>query len=1528
MTEYRREIISYCMNEFSVKFNIRQDVSIPKFTFHQLSEQNITGRQLYLWSAPIDLIEDYQFYLDQRSTTNDLSLSENLFYNCTMPRFGPMCQYQLPYHYQDHSSLDEIIKNFYANYEYAFMTSFTCYIHLQCHRGPSPLCLQWMEICDGKIDCLDGGQDEEHCWQLEINECKTDEYRCHNGQCIPQSFHRDLGAVADCADISDEPSTTLKLMVFCRHNDQPSFSCEDQLAQYTNQLNSYLKKHTELLTKTIYSSRNNFLSEECWSALKSLLDLTYSSDESDHYIDMIQDNCSETFYFPNVPVLFNNIYFLYRKDDFQNRTTISAVPFYICYDQSQYKNFFLNYTKIIFENITCIHAEPFLPLFDPSSYPLYALHQYSIDQLHASLRRYHLPLNYTLKICNRSSMYQCLHSVKCISVYRLIDGINDCPYMDDENIIVLNESSNLVKQLEKILFKCQISDKYIPQSFVGNDICDCLDDPTDWCEDEDEYIKYLKTNIVFQHICDGFVDRFPLLIDNRNETDETECEQWECNNVYTRCNHLWNCLDGADEAGCVSYSTLNCSSKEHFCVLFNTNQLTCLSVDKANDGYIDCLGATDEPGLCGTRKQVKSFIRQGRTDFYCMNFTSQLCLRSTEMCNGFEDCENGEDEQFCANRTVEQGYCTLIPDDYSLSDVERFLCEYRLPIRHWNVIYFILDGMRELIENEAKSIEKSISSSTSSVRITPGNEPRCHRGLDLRVWLNNEDNSTSKTCLCPSSFYGDQCQYQNQRISLTIKFQAPAGSSQTVFAIIISLIDNSDQRIIHSFEQLTFLSVRDCQVKFNVYLLYSIRSKDPSKTYFIHIDIYEKASFVYRGSLLFPVLFPFLPVYRLSSIVDIPRNSDATRNCLTNRCKHGQCIKYSNRLQDDSFCRCDEGWSGQHCHIRYVCRCSSDSLCIGLSANNNRSICICPIDKFGPRCLLFDPSCQVNDNSPCENGGQCIPNDDYLVSNRKFTCICRRGFSGDRCQTVDNNITISFSKDIVPSQSILIHFIEVIDIRNKPVRSTTFKTIPVKQDSVIIYWARPFHLVFIELFNHTYYLVIVQKISNRSTAIDKTINPSDRCPHISEVLNNSMMQWELLRRIKSYHLPCQTSDLQCFYDEIHLCLCYHFGGKRLANCLQFEHNMTSDCWGQSECENGGQCFQDKPDCPSRSICVCPPCFYGTRCQFNTRGFGLSLNAILGYHIFPYLRFIDQPFIVQMSLTLTIIFFVVGLINGILSLMTFKNSSAHEVGCGLYLLGSSITTLLITMMFGLNFLILILTQMTIISNRSFLLFQCYSLDYLLRICLCMDQWLIASVAMERTITIIQGTRFVKKKSQQIARFVMIILLIIITCTFVHDPIHRRLIDEDIDDDQSKKRIWCIVRYSSRVEVYDYYIHILHFVGPFLTNIISASTLVIKQSHLKAIMDVRRSYREHFWEQCREHKHILIAPIVLAILAFPRLIISFVSKCMQSANDSWIFLIGYFISFIPSMLTFILFIAPSKFYMKEFHKSIQQFRRIIQ
>ncbi|CAF4370897.1 unnamed protein product [Rotaria sp. Silwood2] len=1501
-----REIIFYCMSELPSKFHIEKTDFFPKFTFDQLSKQNITSQQLYLWSTPIDIIEDYQFYLNQLSISDDLVLSKKIFYNCTLPRFGSMCQYEIDYYHSNYMSLFEMINDFYHIYKYN-PTNFTCYTHLQCNRGNSPACLDWTEICNEQIDCLDGGFDEEYCWQLEINECNENEYRCTNGQCIAKSFFQDDIYAPDCLDGSDEIQKSFVIKATC-FQEMPSFKCEDVTCRISPLTSSCMKKREKLIFQSMHSIKDNSTYNECWSAFQCLIvhlrDRVDSNCNNvctyDMCYEIIEHDCPDMLYIPTIPVLFGDIYFAYEK---YNSTMLNRQTFlfpYICYNNSRYDNYFVedsnmvyNYSTVLFNNLTC-HRR-IIPVI-LSQITVTSLSRLYLQELQPKLWRYHEIHNYNSSICNRSNMHQCSNSLKCISTHRLMNGVNDCPNSDDENKI----SINYTVSTEEIINTDEVDD-----------------------EETKMKIRYARKHISFQIICDGFTELLPIAINGQNETDETECEQWSCNNIYTHCNGLWNCLNGADEIDCdlsssSSSSSSNYSSDHHKCVSPDTNQFIYLSINKANDGKVDCLGAIDEPTLCRTEYRVTY-----NYNFYCINQSSIPCIDAQYLCNNINNCYYGDDEQFCITNRTPHIYSSLCwsMDLLFGSDVEKFLCKKMDSFKKEPVIYFTLDGMNNSVKALTNNIENEVSSSLPLLEKSDQYQPRCHRGIDLRVWLNNKNNITRNTCLCPPSYYGDKCQYQNQRINLSIKLRALSNSWQIPFAIVILLIDDNNEQIIHSYEQFTYLSMRDCKIKFNIYLVYSNRPKNQTKNYGIHINIYEKISLNYRGSLFFPIKFSFLPVHRLSLIIDIPSDNINIESCSNNPCTNGKCIKYLNNKQNKIFCQCNEGWSGGYCTIEHSSRCSPDSLYIGVSSNN-QSICICPINKFGSRCLLNNTICQNNENLACQNGGQCIPTDEYMISNKKFVCICRKGYTGDRCEIDDNKIILSFEKNIFLSQLIFIHFIEVIN-NNRPIRSTTFQTIPVKQDFITIFWSRPFHIVFIEFLKKKYYLSIVQNVYNQSIIIKKMINPSDRCQHINEIFNESIAKLDLIRRIKYYHLPCQIStlNLSCFYDDIHLCLCYDYYKQRLANCFEFDHNMTFDCLGQSICQNGGKCFQDTPNCPKKSMCVCSSCFYGTQCQFSTSGFGLSLDAILGYHIIPNVSIKHQSTIVKTSLVLNIIFNIAGFINGILAMITFKNKIIREVGCGMYLLGSSITTILTMILFGLKFWILILSQMAFISNRTFLHIQCISLDFLLQLCRNMDQWLNACVAIERAFTIIKGTSFQKKKSKQAAKIIIVTLIIFIISTSVYDPFYRRLIDEEND---SEMRTWCIITYSTSLQVFNSMMHTFHFFAPFVINLISAFILITKKSHQQSNFQTNRTYNQLLREQFHEHKKLFIAPVILVILALPRLIISFVSKCMKSTSDSWLFLIGYFISFIPSMLTFVIYILPSNFYKEQFHKSISQYR----
>ncbi len=218
------QTIEYCFRPILKKEDIVNEFAISAIlTFDQMKKENITSENLIEWSTPIDLIERYENYLQ----TNQSSLND-IFYKCIQPWFGPFCQYSFDYN----QTFSNILKvQFSWKVRIKSYPKSTCYMHIRCLSYSYLLCLDWREICNGKIDCIDG-EDEQNCFELEINKCNENEYQCRNGMCVDKSFLLDDAAVdlssPECLDGSDEA-------VVDYHHECATlviFLCEDTSSRY------------------------------------------------------------------------------------------------------------------------------------------------------------------------------------------------------------------------------------------------------------------------------------------------------------------------------------------------------------------------------------------------------------------------------------------------------------------------------------------------------------------------------------------------------------------------------------------------------------------------------------------------------------------------------------------------------------------------------------------------------------------------------------------------------------------------------------------------------------------------------------------------------------------------------------------------------------------------------------------------------------------------------------------------------------------------------------------------------------------------------------------------------------------------------------------------------------------------------------------------------------------------------------------------------------------------------------------------
>jgi hypothetical protein len=202
----------------------------------------------------------------------------------------------------------------------------------------------------------------------------------------------------------------------------------------------------------------------------------------------------------------------------------------------------------------------------------------------------------------------------------------------------------------------------------------------------------------------------------------------------------------------------------------------------------------------------------------------------------------------------------------------------------------------------------------------------------------------------------------------------------------------------------------------------------------------------------------------------------------------------------------------------------------------------------------------------------------------------------------------------------------------------------------------------------------------------------------------------------------------------------------------------------------------------------------------------------------------------------------------------------------------------------------------------------------------DNWLNACVAVERAVTVFKGINFNQSRSKQIARWTILFLPVFIMGTIIHEPVYRNLFD-----DKEEQRIWCVTNYSHAVQIYNTFILFFHFLVPFSCNLFSALFIIFRAARHRAKTRTEQTYKQHLREQLNEHKQLVISPLIFVVLSLPRLIISLLSGCVKSSRNPWLYLSGYFISFIPSVIVFAAFVLPSALYKKQFKESLNKWRR---
>ena len=205
-----------------------------------------------------------------------------------------------------------------------------------------------------------------------------------------------------------------------------------------------------------------------------------------------------------------------------------------------------------------------------------------------------------------------------------------------------------------------------------------------------------------------------------------------------------------------------------------------------------------------------------------------------------------------------------------------------------------------------------------------------------------------------------------------------------------------------------------------------------------------------------------------------------------------------------------------------------------------------------------------------------------------------------------------------------------------------------------------------------------------------------------------------------------------------------------------------------------------------------------------------------------------------------------------------------------------------------------------------------------------EWLNACVAIERTWAVRRPLKYSLLKSKRLAKWIAGCVLFTVALISSPELIFRRMVI-DTHDEQA----WCVLTLNAdRPTLLALYSisNLALFLLPLVINL--ASSFIIIRGTLRSKQqatsknppvapivtksEILRMRLQALKKQISKHKHILIAPILLGLLALPRVVLAFVFVCTKLDRQPYLSLIAYCITFLPSMSVLFAFILPSHAY----------------
>lgn len=550
----------------------------------------------------------------------------------------------------------------------------------------------------GKQQCMDG-IDEDHCEDLEYNECEENEYRCEDGLCIPEEYW--LDGQYDCSDKSDEqeigeneldsdfcPLTSSQFYCDEATTHNKYFACGDGqfvLDKLMQSVGCYNYRNY-----MFFCEFNSYFSGEAWT-----LDTGHCVEEVQIEKDLNDiDESQKCVLYLKCKLISSrsvgcNDVIRHFHSGCKNKTlNYPSGPFFKPYAQTVYELTNAGPWQkpdyvLLNGSIKCIGYQARFGSHELAINWVTFSNSYSVDMdfcKHSKINEKSGP-HYDKNCWNNTKQsYQCQKNPRCISKHRLRNGMQDCSPAEDEddNQKCYTKNKHRLKCLEKTPL-CLLVSK------VGNNIDQCT-------EGNDEHIVQLKWSLadrkcttpnsieciaikayiqspsslqttqngralVFRRYCDTMW-QLP------RGFDESICNEWKCPRNEYQClsGHCipihyvtdrnfqdWHCPDASDNIGLFKILQLS----KHNMQIINDSDFESIKEDLIYS--LNHLYSKPFKAICNYTEEYECILANVDNP---LNFiTNRPCINLTQIGDDIIDCYGGLDERnivHCGNNTFQQ----------------------------------------------------------------------------------------------------------------------------------------------------------------------------------------------------------------------------------------------------------------------------------------------------------------------------------------------------------------------------------------------------------------------------------------------------------------------------------------------------------------------------------------------------------------------------------------------------------------------------------------------------------------------------------------------------------------------------------------------------------------------------------------------------------------------------------------------------------------------------------------------------------